>query len=81
MAIGISPLVDFTFKLMLGRQEGQLLGRQEGQRLGRQEGRISILQELLGLPVWTAEEFAACDAAQLTDIADQLQQELRSRDS
>jgi len=73
MAIGISPLVDFAFKLMLGRQEGQ--------RPGRQDGRISVLQEFLGLPVWTSEEFAACDAAQLTDIADQLQQELRSRDS
>ena len=60
-----------------GREEGLQIGRQEG----RQEGRITMLQELLGHRVWTAEEFAACDAAQLNTMADQLQQQLRARNS
>jgi hypothetical protein len=40
-----------------------------------------ILQEMLGQRVWTAEDFAQYDAAQLNALADQLQQQLRARNS
>lgn len=55
--------------------------RLEGETRGRQIGRISLLQELIGQPTWTAEGFAACEPAQLNAMADQLQQQLRARNS
>lgn len=64
-----------------GVEIGEARGREIGETRGRQIGRISLLQELLGKPVWTGEEFAACDAAQLNAMADQLQQQLRARNS
>ena len=104
MAIGISPLVDYAFKLMLGspeqlmlynarlklrrdevarilraRLEGEEIGEASGKACGLLMGRIILLQELLGLPLSTAEQFAGSDEAQLNDPAEQLQQQLRSR--
>jgi len=64
-----------------GEARGREIGVEIGETRGRQIGRISLLQELLGQPVWTAEEFAACDATQLNAMADQLQQQLRARNS
>ncbi len=64
-----------------GREIGVEIGVEIGETRGRQIGRISLLQELLGQPVWTAEAFAACDATQLNAMADQLQQQLRARNS
>ena len=61
--------------------QARLEGRQEGEEIGEARGRIVILQELLGQRVWTAEEFAKCAAAQLNALADQLQQQLRARNS
>ena len=58
-----------------GRQEGEEIGKTRGLKLGR----ITLLQELLGLRSSTAEEFAGYDEAQLNDMAEQLQQQLRSR--
>lgn len=60
-----------------GRQEGEEIGK----AVGRQMGRIAVLQELLGQRVWMAEEIAAYDAAQLSTIAEQLQQQLQARHS
>ena len=59
--------------------EGEARGVEVGETRGRQIGRILLLQELLGKPTWTAEEFAACDAAQLNEMADELQKQLRAR--
>jgi hypothetical protein len=65
----------------IGEARGREIGVEIGETRGRQIGRISLLQELLGKPVWTAEEFAACDTARLNAMADQLQQQLRARNS
>ena len=62
-------------------EQAALDGEARGETRGRQIGRISLLQELLGQPIWTAEEFAAFDTAQLNALADQLQQQLRARNS
>jgi hypothetical protein len=48
---------------------------------GVEIGRIKLLQEILGQRVWTDEEFDACDAVQLTAMADQLHQQFRARNS
>jgi hypothetical protein len=63
------------------RLEGELRGVKIGETRGRVIGRISLLQELLDKPIWTTEEFAVCDAAQLNTMADQLQQQLRALNS
>ena len=64
-----------------GEARGEARGVEIGETRGRQIGRISLLQELLGQRIWSAEEFATCDAAQLNAMADQLQQQLRARNS
>lgn len=67
-------------------EEGRLLparldGEARGVEIGRIRGRVSLLQERLGLRVWTAEEFAACDDAQLKVMSEQLETKLRTRES
>jgi hypothetical protein len=62
-----------------GRQEGFEEGLEKGLQKGRHEGRINLLRELLGLPTWPEDEFSTRDATQLSNIADQLQQQLRAR--
>jgi len=74
MAIGISPLVDFAFKRMLGNPE------HSGITIHFLNS-ILVDQELLGQRIWSAEEFSACYAAQLNAMADQPQQQLRARNS
>jgi predicted transposase/invertase (TIGR01784 family) len=64
-----------------GEARGVEIGEARGREIGVEIGRISLLQELLGQRIWSAEEFAACDAAQLSAMADQLQQQLRARNS
>jgi hypothetical protein len=72
-------LMAYNARLKFQRDEA---ARMEQARLeGEARGRISLLQELLGQRIWSAEEFAACDAAQLNAMADQLQQQLRARNS
>jgi predicted transposase/invertase (TIGR01784 family) len=65
----------------IGEARGREIGVEIGETRGRQIGRISLLQELLGQRIWSAEEFAACDATQLNAMADQLRQQLRARNS
>jgi hypothetical protein len=65
----------------IGEARGREIGVEIGETRGRQIGRISLLQELLGQRIWSAEEFAACDTTQLNAMADQLQQQLRARNS
>ena len=62
-----------------GRQEGEEIGKEIGKARGLKLGRITLLQELLGLRLSTVEEFTGYDESQLTDMADQLQQQLRTR--
>jgi hypothetical protein len=62
-------------------EQAALDGEARGEARGVEIGRISLLQELLGQHIWSAEEFAACDASQLSAMADQLQQQLRARNS
>lgn len=66
---------DEESRLRNARQEG----RQEGEARGLQIGRIPLLQEMLGQPPSTVEELAGYSDAQLNDMAEQLQHELRSR--
>ena len=72
---------DEAARMEQAKLEGEARGEARGREIGVEIGRISLLQELLGKPVWTAEEFAAFDAVQLNAIADQLQQQLRARNS
>ena len=76
-------LLAYNARLKFQRDEAARMEQAtlEGEARGVEIGRISLLQELLGKPVWTAEEFAACNAAQLNAMADQLQQQLRARHS
>ena len=62
-----------------GRQKGEEIGEARGEARGLKLGRITLLQELLGIRPSTVEDFAGYDEAQLNDIAEQLQQQLRSR--
>jgi hypothetical protein len=70
---------DEAARMMQARLEGLNEGEQIGEARGLQIGRINLLRELLGLPAWTAAEFSHRDPAQLSTIADQLQQQLRGR--
>jgi flagellar biosynthesis/type III secretory pathway protein FliH len=58
-----------------GIREGEARGRQEGFLAGR----IVLLQELLGIRPSTGEELVGYNDAQLHDMAEQLQRQLRSR--
>jgi hypothetical protein len=70
---------DEAARILQARLEGLNEGEQIGEARGLQIGRINLLRELLGLPAWTAAEFSHRDPAQLSTIADQLQQQLRGR--
>ena len=70
---------DAEWRLEEARKAARQLGLQEGEARGLQRGRIVVLQELLGLRPSTAEELAGYNDAQLHDMAEQLQQQLRSR--
>ena len=72
---------DEVAKIQLARQEGEARGVEIGEARGIEIGRIKLLQEFLGQRVWTDEEFDACDAIQLTAMADQLHQQFRARNS
>ena len=68
-----------------GLREGETKGRVEGLREGVQKGvllgRIALLQELLGVAKSTADEFSSFDESRLTELAEQLQTQLRNRNS
>ena len=65
--------------LQEGRQEGRQEGKEIGEARGLKLGRITLLQELLGICLSTVQEFAGYDDSQLTEMADKLQQQLRTR--
>ena len=70
---------DEVARILQARLEGEEIGEARGEARGLLIGRVILLQELLGLQVSTAEQFAGSDEAQLNDMAEQLQQQLRSR--
>lgn len=78
-------LMLYNARLKLQRDEvarilqARLKGEEIGEARGLLIGRIILLQELLGQQLSTAEQFSDCDQAQLNEMADQLQQQLRSR--
>ncbi len=76
MAIGISPLVDFAFKLVLGSPEhsGITIHFLNSILAGPPRiAQVRILNPFLG------NVFATYDASQMNAIADQLQQQLHAR--
>ncbi len=73
--------LDNEARLYHAREEGLKEGREEGREEGEQIGRIKAMREVLGLRPFTAAEFAGYDAAQLTSMADDLQQQLRDHSS
>ncbi|MGV2342148.1 MAG UNVERIFIED_CONTAM: Rpn family recombination-promoting nuclease/putative transposase [Planctomycetaceae bacterium] len=70
-------LMEYNARLKVQRDESARLQRARIE--GRQEGRVTLLQQLLGEPVWTPEEIASRNADELTAITDQLLQRLRDR--
>jgi|GEM_PF-4624231 len=52
---------------------------QAGLEQGRKQGRILLLQQMLDLSQFTADEFAARDATQLAELEEQLKRQLASR--
>ncbi|MFN0052027.1 MAG: Rpn family recombination-promoting nuclease/putative transposase [Planctomycetales bacterium] len=74
-----------TKSLQDGRAEALDEGLREGERIGVHRGvllgRIAVLQELLGTPLSTVEELAGLDNARLSELAEQLQKQLRERGS
>jgi len=64
-----------------GREEGLREGEARGEARGETKGRIMLLQELLGITKSTAEELAALDELQMRELAEQLQTQLRNRNS
>jgi hypothetical protein len=51
----------------------------EGRLEGRLEGRIQLLQQLLGVPESTADEFERLTTDELARLEQDLQQQLRAR--
>ncbi|MEZ6132761.1 MAG: Rpn family recombination-promoting nuclease/putative transposase [Planctomycetaceae bacterium] len=70
---------DEEARIIQARMEGEARGRQEGEARGRLLGRITVLQELLGVGLSTVEELAGYNDGQLHDMAEELQNQLRSR--
>ena len=66
---------DFQTAISSAHQEGEVKGRQEGTLIGR----VETFQELLGITEPTREELSNFDIPQLTELADRLQRQLRSR--
>ena len=64
-----------TTALEKGRQEG----RQDGLREGELRGEIKILRELLDIPKSEPTDLSQYDEAQLTQLAEQLRTQLRTR--
>jgi predicted transposase/invertase (TIGR01784 family) len=67
--------MDEQARLQAARAEGRAEGRTEGEA----RGRIRVLQQLLGLPEWTEEEFQGRSWEDLATMEAELQRRLRER--
>ena len=69
--------------LVEGRVEGRVEGLREGEAKGVQKGvllgRIALLQELLGISQPTIDEISVLQETELSELAEQLQIQLRNR--
>ncbi len=72
-------LYDARLKFQRDEESKLRHARQEGEARGVRIGRIRTLQDLLGMRQSTTDELAECDEAQLHEKAEQLQDQLRSR--
>ncbi|MFM7036210.1 MAG: hypothetical protein ACKO2L_00675, partial [Planctomycetaceae bacterium] len=88
---------DEEARIIFGRQQGLEIGEARGEargialgeargeargiRKGMLQGQIVQLQQLLRLPVSTAEQLATCDLDQLDQMLAQLQQQFNHRDA
>ena len=70
---------DEVARIRYAEQEGLEKAREEGEARGRKFGRITLMQDLLGIPTSQPEELAGYDDVKLYYNADQLQQQLRAR--
>lgn len=64
-----------------GRIEGRIEGLKEGENRGELIGQIKVLQEILGVSVPNRDELTTFDMTRLSDLCEQLRQNLRSRSS
>jgi len=71
--------MDEAARLKLARDEGVREGIQTGIQKGELLGQIKLLQKLLGVTKPTADELSKSDEVQLTELAEQLQNQLRTR--
>lgn len=60
-------------------EQARAEGIREGEARGALLGRIALLRELLGTSQSDVEELSRCDEVRLSEIADQLQSQLRNR--
>ena len=63
----------------MGEESGEARGEARGVARGLKLGRVTLLQQLLGVSEFTLDEFAGYDEAQLMELEEQLQHQLRSR--
>ena len=67
--------MDEAARLEQARNEGEAKGFKKGELVGR----VRVFQELLGVALPSADELSNYDEARLSELADQLQCELRNR--
>ena len=77
--ISQTPAQRLLYEARLKFQRDEESKLRQARQEGRQEGRILVLQDLLGMRQSTTTELAEYDEAQLHDMAEQLQNQLRSR--
>jgi predicted transposase/invertase (TIGR01784 family) len=77
------PEFDEAARMEFALEKGLQKGREEGEKKGRQEGeligQIMILQELLSVTEPTRDELTRFEMSRLTELAEQLRLQLRTR--
>jgi hypothetical protein len=72
-------LYDARLKMQRDEQSRIEAARNQSHAEGRLEGRIQLLQQLLGVPESTADEFERLTTDELVRLEQDLQQQLRAR--
>ena len=75
----VSTEIALEEALRKGEEKGRLEGEERGRRVGELLGRIAVLQDLLGLAEPTSAELSLYDPGRLSELADQLQHQVRNR--
>lgn len=71
--------MDEVAKLDYAREEGEKKGMQKGMQKGELIGQIATLQSILETSTPSREELLTFDLAQLSELAKQFREQLRSR--